>query len=153
MKNNSVPFKIIKTDNVGIREETSFETEWYMNVNLFIISDGFKFGVAYNKNECIKKEEEYIILIDCQWEYIEITDTEYGAFVVAYSNGKCCCYSLLGKDEEFIIEIETTLICNKEYSNIKYDRREDDRLLLLGNGNAKSYNIITQTVTESDLLL
>ena len=49
MGENIFPYKIIKEIEGGVKDDESFETGWYMGVNLYTIFNGSKFVIAYNK--------------------------------------------------------------------------------------------------------
>lgn len=149
IEKNTFPYKIIKKEEAVIKDEESFETDWYMGVNLFVVSDGSKFGVAYNKKEWSDSKVEYVVLIDCKWEHIDILDTEFGAYVIAYLKGKCCCYSVFGEWDASSISIIASQICDCVYDDIKYMHEKCERVLLFrGKDNMKYYDMKLETISQ-----
>jgi len=140
MGENIFPYKIIKEIESGVKDDESLETGWYMGVNLYIIFDGSKFGVAYNKyNDFPNKKAGYVVLIDCIWDHIDILDTEFGDYVVVYSGGKCGCYSLYGDIKEcessdyvtYYTSLNAMTICECLYDSVKYDKGRCERAIFL----------------------
>ena len=140
---NTFPYKKVKTIHAGIRqdEESEAEYDWNFGVFLYIVSDGGKLGVAYNKNDWNHdKAPEYEMLINFEWNHIGLLDTEYGDFIVAHKAGKCCCFSLVAK-EEIINENSHFAWCKLSirafpiteciYDDIKYSGKECEKVLLL----------------------
>lgn len=135
------PYKIIKEIESGVKDDESFETGWYMGVNLYTIFNGSKFGIAYNKyNNFPNEKAEYVVLIDCAWDHVEILDTEFGDFVVVYSGGKCGCYSLYGTEVKvsgrsdyvtYYTSLTATAICEYIYDSVKYDKHRCERAIFL----------------------
>lgn len=158
---NSFPYNIIKGEEVGIKDEESTETEFYMGVNLYTISNGSKLGLAYDKNDWNHPARKplYEVLIECDWDHLDILDTEYGAHIVAYLHGKCCCFSLFGTsvpDEEttdccrFYISIVPTLIFECLYDSVTYDKHSCERILLCHRENSTQYyDLKTETLSEA----
>lgn len=141
MGENIFPYKIIKEIEGGVKDDESFETGWYMGVNLYTIFNGSKFGIAYNKyNNFPNEKAEYVVLIDCAWDHVDILDTEFGDYVIVYSGGKCGCYSLYGTDVKasrradyvtYYTSLTATAICECIYDSVKYDKHRCERALFL----------------------
>lgn len=156
---NTFPYKKIKAIHAGIRQEDETEYDWNIGVFLYVVSDGEKLGVVYNKNDWNhNKTPEYEMLINYEWNHIEVLDTEYGDFIVAYKDGKCCCFSLVGKDEiinensHFAwckLSIRAFPITECVYDDIKYPRKECEKVLLLyRDDKMQYYNLENQFLSD-----
>lgn len=98
---NDLPYKIVKSIKCSIRDKETSYTGWYMEEPLYIITNGEKIGVVYDqKSRCYPVEPpKYDMLFDCKWDHIDVIDTEYGAYVVAYIGRKGNLFYLLGNKE------------------------------------------------------
>ena len=136
------PYKKVKSTHIGIMEEETDEGVFMIGVWMITITDGHKFGLAYDSNDWRKEHGEDISpLICCEWDHFEFLETDYGAYIVAYSNEKCCCFSTSGEtlpldDGTCRISVEMQRITEIIYDNIKSGTR---RLLLLSQGENKYY--------------
>ena len=98
---NTHPYKIVQTINCGIRDENTTRIGWFMEENLYVITNGRQYGMIYDqKSRCFPAEPpQYAILFDCKWDRLSIIDTENGAYVVAYSKKTAQLFYLLGNKQ------------------------------------------------------
>ncbi len=142
---NDFPYEIVKKKEIVASDYTIFKPGESWIVSIYTICDGGKLGVTYNR------KEKYEILLDCKWDYIDYIDTEYGGYIVVYSKGKCCCYSLSGKCDysDFSITIEIRQICDCIYNDIAYVGACKGVLLFYDKDNVRYYDIQKKFFSES----
>ena len=152
---NNLPYEIVKTIECGIRDEVTDHIGWYMEEKLYIITNGEKYGMVYDqKSRCWPIESpKYDVLFDCKWDHLDVIDTEYGAYVVAYLGGKCSFFYLLG-DKEIIEEndenhknlffISVKQISDHPYESINYHFERCNQVLFLNYENHMQYYDLKQ---------
>ena len=98
---NFLSYKIVQTVKCGIRDEDTTRIGWFMEENLYIITNGAGYGIIYDqKSRCFPAvPPQYDILLDCEWDRLSIIDTENGAYVVAYSKKTARLFYLLGNKQ------------------------------------------------------
>lgn len=155
--NNDFPYTIIRREMVGIRDSNEVEDICHIGVWLYVVSDGRKYGLAYDTNDWKndKYDPEYKLLTGCNWDHFNTLDTVYGCFVVAFSNGKCTCFSLIGKSDpveespnkwETVITVSAAQICDCIYDKITYSESASEDLLILYRKDEKQYYDLERNV-------
>ena len=154
---NNCDFEIISKKYAIIPDiEDDMDGPW-IEASLFVIHNGKKSGLMYNKNDWIENApKEYIILLNCEWDHIDILNTSYGDYVIAYSKGKCRCFFLRGCKEileetstENIFSILFTVsnVGDNWYDSVRCEGKSSKLLIFEKNNRKQYYNLETDEMS------
>ena len=112
-------YKTLLTKTCSICDKSSPYTCWHMEEPVYIVTNGQHLGIAYNqKSRCYPPEPpQYVMIFDCEWDYINVIDTEIGAIAIAFSFDNLELYLLQGSKE--VIEENEEIYNNLFHINAK----------------------------------
>lgn len=155
--NDNFPYTITIREMVGIVDLNEVDDNTKMGVWLYVVFDGGKYALAYDKNDWRsgKYNPKYELLTECKWDHFDIFYNDYGCFAVAFSDGKCTCFSLTGKSDLVkesenkwgtVITVSAVQICDCIYDKITYHESISENILFLYREDEKQYYDVERNV-------
>lgn len=157
---NQTSYKVNRIVDATVKSGETVEDCLMFDVQIYVICEENGLGAAFNWNEWNDEiPPKYEKLLECEWEDVLVLSTDFGTYLLAYSNKMCHCFHVRAElnfvdgeePNSWWGELHLTAqalhegVCDQVFFD---EVRNDGYLQLVCGDHSRFYDMITEQMLE-----